>query len=67
MLDDKGYAISSGSACSNNAKKGENIIEAMGYGNRRAESSVRISLSDYTEEGEVDGLINAIKEIIHGI
>ena len=67
MLDDRGFAISSGSACSNNAKKGENIIEAMGYGNKRARSSVRISLSDETEEDEVEALIKAIKEITRGI
>ena len=67
MLDDRGFAISSGSACSNNAKKGENIIEAMGYGNKRARSSVRISLSDETGEDEVDALIKAIKEITRGI
>lgn len=66
MLDDRGFSISAGSACSNNAKKGENIIEAMGYGNQRAISSVRISLSDVTEEREVDDLINAVKEIVRG-
>ena len=66
MLDDKGFAISSGSACSNNAKKGENIIEAMGFGTKRASTSVRISLSDITAESEVDNLIKAIKEIVNG-
>ena len=66
MLDDKGFSVSSGSACSNNAKKGENIIEAMGYGAKRASSSIRISLSDETEDIEVDNLITAIKEIASG-
>ncbi len=67
MLDDKGFFISAGSACSNNAKKSENIIEAMGYSHERAESSVRVSLSDATTDEDVDGLIKAIKEIISGI
>ena len=66
MLDDKGFSVSSGSACSNNAKKGENIIEAMGYGAKIASSSIRISLSDETEDIEVDNLITAIKEIASG-
>ena len=66
MLDDKGFSVSSGSACSNNAKKGENIIEAMGYGAKRASSSIRISLSDETDDIEVDNLITAIKEIASG-
>ena len=32
MLSDEGYSVSSGSACSNNAKgKSENVIIALGY------------------------------------
>lgn len=63
MLDDKGFSVSSGSACSNNARKGENIIEAMGYGRERAMSSIRISMFDSTSEKEVEDLIATVKEM----
>lgn len=67
MLDDKGFSISSGSACSNNAKgKSESIYEAMGIRNNIASHAVRVSFSKDTKEEEASALADAIKEIIHG-
>ena len=66
MLSDKGIFISSGSACSNNAKKGENVIETMGFGSKRAMGSVRISLSDENTISDAYELIKALKEAAIG-
>ncbi len=66
ILDDKGISVSSGSACSNNAKKGENIIDAMGFGSKRAMGSIRISLSDDNTEEETDYLISTVREALSG-
>ena len=66
MLSDKGVYVSSGSACSNNAKKGENIIDAMGFGSKRAMGSIRISLSDDNTEEETDYLISTVREALSG-
>ena len=67
MLSDKGIAVSSGSACSNNAKgEGERILLAMGIRSDAARNAVRISLSNESDDESVDALINAIKEIGNG-
>lgn len=67
MLMDKGICVSSGSACSNNAKgKTESILEAMGIKHDDSTKAIRISLTKDTKEEEVNELIKAFKEILHG-
>lgn len=67
MLMDKNICVSSGSACSNNAKgKTEGILEAMGIQNQRAKKAIRISMSNDTTMKEAEELIKALKEIING-
>ena len=67
MLIDKGFCVSSGSACSNNAKgKSESILEAMGINNRRAGKAVRISLSKDTSFSDAEALVKAFGELING-
>ena len=67
MLIDKGFCVSSGSACSNNAKgKGEGTLQAMGYQPKYSENSIRISLPENPDEESAAALINAIKEILNG-
>lgn len=64
MLMDKGICVSSGSACSNNAKgKTETILEAMGIRHEDASKAIRISFSKDTTDSEIDALINAFEEI----
>jgi cysteine desulfurase len=54
MLSDKGIYVSSGSACSNNAKaKGESILKAMKFDNEKAKGSIRLSLCDKTSMDEI--------------
>ena len=67
MLIDKGFCVSSGSACSNNAKgKSESILEAMGINNRRAGKAVRISLSKDTSFSDAEALVKAFGELLNG-
>ena len=67
MLSDRGIAVSSGSACSNNAKgEGEKILLAMGFRSAEARNAVRISMSNESDEKSVDALISAIREIGNG-
>ncbi len=67
MLMDKGFCVSSGSACSNN-KRGtsESILEAMGINNRRAGKAVRISLSKDTSLSDAEALVKAFGELLDG-
>lgn len=67
MLYDKGFCVSSGSACSNNAKgKSEAILEAMGISNQSARKAIRISLGKDSTLEEAECLVKAFKELING-
>ena len=64
MLADKGFCVSSGSACSNNAKgKSEGILEAMGINGRDARSAIRISFSKDQRLDDAKLLMRAFEEI----
>jgi cysteine desulfurase len=59
-LDLRGYAVSSGSACSSGAVEPSHVLLAMGLSPEEARSSVRFSLGPGNTEQEVDGLIEAV-------
>jgi cysteine desulfurase len=64
MLSDRGFCVSSGSACSNNARqKGEGILLSMGIKPQVARSSIRLSFSDETTLDETELLCNTINEL----
>jgi cysteine desulfurase len=76
-LDLRGYAVSSGSACSSGAVEPSHVLLAMGLSPRDARSSVRFSLGPANTAAEVDGLIEAVAgsvshlrrispEVVHG-
>ncbi|MFZ4502693.1 MAG: cysteine desulfurase family protein [Methylovulum sp.] len=52
-LDQKGIAVSSGSACANNSKSSSKVIIAMGYPVITAESAIRVSFGKNNTEQEV--------------
>jgi len=60
-LDLRGYAVSSGSACSSGAVEPSHVLLAMGLTPEDARSSVRLSLGPENTESEVDGLIEAVE------
>ena len=67
ILMDKGFCVSSGSACSNNAKgKAESIYEAMGVRHDLAAKAIRISFDNNSTEEEAELLLKAFQEIING-
>jgi cysteine desulfurase len=59
-LDLRGYAVSSGSACSSGAVEPSHVLLAMGQSAEQARSSVRFSLGPANTEEQVDGLIEAV-------
>ena len=59
-LDLRGFAVSSGSACSSGAVEPSHVLLAMGLKPEGARSSVRFSLGPENSESEVDGLIEAV-------
>ncbi len=67
-LDIKGIAVSSGSACSSGTAKGSHVIENLykhddNSINRKNKSNIRISLSKYNNEKEIDIIVKEIKNI----
>ncbi len=59
-LDLKGFAVSSGSACSSGAVEPSHVLLAMGLTPERARASLRFSLGHSNNEEQVDALIEAV-------
>jgi len=59
-LDLKGFAVSSGSACSSGAVEPSHVLLAMGLPPERARASLRFSLGASNNEEQVDALIEAV-------
>lgn len=61
VMADKGFCLSSGSACSSNSKgKAESVLTAMNIDPASRMSSIRISMGRGTSESEVDTLCEAL-------
>jgi cysteine desulfurase len=52
-LDLRGFAVSSGSACSSGVERGSAVVEAMGFGRDAARRTVRVSLGPATAPDDV--------------
>lgn len=61
-LDLRGFAVSSGSACSSGAVEPSHVLLAMGLTPEQARSSVRFSLGYSNTEEQVDALAEAVAE-----
>jgi cysteine desulfurase len=63
-LDLRGFAISSGSACSSGATEPSHVLTAIGLTKQEARSSVRISLGRANDEQQVESLVDALTECV---
>jgi cysteine desulfurase len=61
-LDLKGFAVSSGAACSSGAVEPSHVLLAIGLSRERARASMRFSLGRSNTEEQVDALIEAVAE-----
>ncbi len=64
VMDEAGYAISTGSACSSRKKSRTRGLEAMGVDPQTAFSSIRISQGPTTTEEEMTGFLKVLTEQI---
>ncbi len=62
-LDLKGFAVSTGSACSSGAIEPSHVLTALGLPPEKAKASVRFSLGRSNSEQQVDALIEAVTEV----
>jgi cysteine desulfurase len=63
-LNEAGICASSGSACSASSKEGPHVLTALGYDENTARSALRISLSVFNTEREIDVILNTLPGII---
>ena len=66
-LDDKGVAVSTGSACTSQKLEPSHVLLALGVKPEDAHGSIRFSLSKYTTKKEIDYTINAVKTVVENL
>ena len=64
LLDQEGVCASSGSACTSGSLEPSHVLQAMGVPLAYAHGSVRLSLSRYTTEAEIDKVLEIFPRII---
>ncbi len=64
QLDLKGIAASSGSACTSGSLDPSHVLLALGLTHEVAHGSLRISMSEYTTQEEIDTLLSVLPDII---
>ncbi len=63
-LDEKGICASSGSACTSGSLDPSHVLLAIGRPHEVAHGSLRLTMSKYTTEKEIDAVIKAVPEIV---
>lgn len=64
LLDDYGICASSGSACTSGSLDPSHVLLAIGRPHEVAHGSLRITLSKYTTEKEIDEVIKAVPKVV---
>jgi len=64
MLDMHGVCASSGSACTSGSLDPSHVLLAIGRVHEIAHGSLRLSLSEYNTEEEVEHIIKAVSEVV---
>lgn len=64
MLSMKGICASTGSACSTGSLDPSHVLMAIGLTHQNAHGSLRLSISKYTTEEDVDYIIESVTEIV---
>ncbi len=66
-LDEKGIALSTGSACSSKSLEPSHVLSALGLRPEQAHGSLRITLGKDNTEQDVDYVIEQIKNIVSSL
>ena len=64
MLDINGIAASSGSACTSGSLDPSHVLLAMGLPHEIAHGSLRLTLSEFTTEQEIDYVLDLLPQIV---
>jgi cysteine desulfurase len=64
QLDNKGIAVSTGSACSSGSLEPSHVLLSIGLAPEIAHGSLRVTLGRYTTEGDVEYLLAELPPIV---
>ncbi len=64
-LENKGICTSTGSACASHSLETSHVLKSLGLSPLQANSSIRISISRYTTEEEVNYLLSVLPKIVN--
>jgi cysteine desulfurase len=64
LLDQKGIAASTGSACSERSQEPSHVLLALGYDSKEALSAVRLSLGKYTKKEEAQKTVKVLQGVV---
>lgn len=64
LLDARGICASSGSACTSGSLDPSHVLLALGLPHEVAHGSLRLSLSPYNTESDVDAILKAVPEVV---
>ena len=64
MLDQKGIAVSTGSACSEKTQDASHVLLALGFSKKDALSSVRITLGKQTKPEEIENAVRLLAQTV---
>ena len=64
LLDQKGICASSGSACTSGSLDPSHVLLAIGRVHDVAHGSLRLSLSEYNTEEEIDHILKSVPEVV---
>lgn len=60
QLDEKGFQVATGSACSASNDEPSHVLKAIGLTDKQAQSSIRITLGRYTTEASLSKLLKTL-------
>ena len=64
LLDQKGIAVSTGSACSERSQEPSHVLLSMGHEQAEARSAVRITLGKHTRKDEVEKTATILQKVV---
>ena len=64
MLDDKGIAAATGSACSSKKLQASHVLLAIGVNPKQAHGSIRFTLGKYTSKEEIEYVSDVLPKIV---
>lgn len=64
MMSLKGFAVSSGSACTSATLEPSYVLRAIGLPDELAHSSIRFSMGRYTTEEDIDNVVAQVRNAV---